>query len=259
MAIDQVDITPPSETIVRERPRLLFHGTSWSYNAPEIMTEIGLLAEHPTLTPSVETARTFLKGGYGFLTFWYPEKNELRKQQQFGHSPRLPLDGVIRQEMLKKIDSLNLQDFDRQDFEEFLRDAETYLPSSRLKAVARVEGSDVSDLISRMPSGERTIPEYAKNQAKIEARIKRVLDRVDIDFLDPDMDTGKLAHDIARSQLEHQLLQMGERIDRTAHYPDPVPKLESYLQVLQQTSFEDPVYERYRKILIGRVTKSLSR
>lgn len=247
MAIDQGEATKPAENLARQRPYLLFHVSGLGSDAVEPMTKMGLLSKSPTLTPRLDIA-TYYSGG-NLLTFWYPirgEVNHLRSDS--ASTPTAPVTAEMKEAMLEDVAKLDIDPWTKEAYTRIIGESRTYLPASRLRAVAKISGVTPPRLQMILPEdADDFISLYTEKGPELREKVRNEVNRMKIDFLDPNLTQETLAEDILRTYVEHNLLAMGE-------YPGGSKKiLEKNLHILKKGSFEDPIYERYRKMLIERI------
>lgn len=251
MAIDQVDIPRPVDDLSRQRPHLLFHLSGFGEDAVEPMIKFGLLAKSPTLTPRLDIATHYASGD--ILTFWYPMNGEVTHLlTEDTSTPTRVVTNEMKQTILEDIEHLNMDQWTKTAYTKIIEGARTYLPGKRLRAVAKIPLTQPSRLELLFPEdSDKFISLYTQNGPELREKVKAEIENMNIDFLDPTLTREILADDIVRTYVEHNLLTIGK-------YPgDNRQILEKNLQVLGNGSFEDPVYERYRTMLVARLQKRL--
>ncbi len=77
---------------------------------------------------------------------------------------------------------------------------------------------------------------------------------MEVKYLDPELNEDILAQDIIKTYVEHNLSDLG---DYHGYPTDTREGLERVIGTLQGGIFDDPVWERYRGMLISRFQKRL--
>lgn len=250
------------------RPRLLFHGTD--SEAGMFIESHGLLAEgvDATLTPSIEIAMYY--GESGILTMWYPLKGESKRDYPELAVPTAVLSEENRTKIRNQIkDTTNLSPERKENLLDFItRRARTFLPLSRLGAIINLteeaeglfhswDGSKKMDSLEdyETPSIGRRLDflnEYVNNKDEIVGNLEKILNKAKIEYFIPEINNKSLAEDIVRAKFEHYLMYFGLLLSRArkisfAHNRS----ITKDLSVLEQLHFNEPVYERYRQMLVS--------
>jgi hypothetical protein len=237
-----------SPEVDRSRPRLFFHATR-SKEAINLMPEMGLLADKYTLTPSLELALDFVDPGRGFLTFWYPGKQEVIGKDSAFLLPSTPLNEQNKKKLSNQLLTMEIDDFLKGYLIGLITKSKTYLPPSRLGAIAQADSQVVSELSNALPSDSRDIlKKYTKQYPLLMNEIGQILDKTKITFFNPKLDKELLAKDLIRTSLEHGLLSIGRRLDHSID-------LKEDKDILNSVSFDDAVYERYRTMLLTAIER----
>lgn len=249
--MDQAAETPKTqETHQKKRPRLLFHVSGIGDPALESMRRFGLVANSPTLTPRLDIATYYSAGD--FLTFWYPQRGEVdHGREESVQTPTQTLTEDMREEMLSEIAKMDIEDFFKNPQLRYVKEATTYLPGRRLGAVAKLGWSRNLEMILPEDS-DRFISQYTKHGEEMTERVREELDRMEIKFLDPNLNKDILLNDIMRTYVEHNLSAMGN------YARDSKRSLEIKLKTLEDGAFTDPVYERYRRMIISGIQRKLA-
>ncbi|MBI4097715.1 MAG: hypothetical protein HY426_01630 [Candidatus Levybacteria bacterium] len=255
MAVDQRDLPAPLETAKASSGRMLFHVAGTHEEGIDHMSKHGLLAGNgPTLTPRVDIG-TWYNGG-DFLTFWYPQRGEVNwGRERDVQTPTLPVTEEKRAEMLRELKGSEYEDWNKDAFRYVIERAKTYLPGERLRAVARSKtmGNPIEWLFPE--ESHRFIQFYNENKDSLPAKVKKALGKMEVKYLDQELNEDILAQDIIKTYVEHNLSNLG---DYHGYPNDTGAGLERVIGTLQGGSFDDPVWERYRKMLISRFQKRLA-
>lgn len=255
MTLDKGDLPAPLEQAKASPQRMLFHVAGTYEEGIDQMRRHGLLANSPTLTPRVDIG-TYYNGGE-FLTFWYPERREVNRGREHStQTPTLPVTLEMKAGMLTDLEDSGIEEWHRTAFRNIIEQARTYLPGERLRAVARsqTQGNPIEWIF---PEDYRSFIEfYNENKDNLPSRVKKALDKMAVVFLDPELNKDVLAQDIIKTYVEHNLSSIGGYF----RYPKSVTRkgLESRIATLQGGRFDNPVWERYRKMLISRFQRRLS-
>ena len=261
MAVDQGDVPKTVENLANGHPRLLFHLSSVGGHAANTMTEFGLLAKSPTLTPRLDIAEYYSAGAERFLSFWYPRRKEVNRGRHARTvTPTLPVTDELRNALSANIDNTDLgqDNWEKPAYKRIIDEAKTYLPGQRLGAVARVSDRDIHHLMWILPDEEghvqgqwNIISEYTQEKPQLVVQVREILEGIEVDFMDPSLSKDVLADDIVRTYFEHQLLNVGKG-------PDNRRSLEYRIDLLNKAPFDEPIYERYRKMLLDQLQRRLS-
>lgn len=138
-------------------------------------------------------------------------------------------------------------------FKRIIAQARTYLPGERLRAVARVNpGPGGTHLEGIFPEdSDDFIRFYHENKDDLAGRVGSALDKMEIEFIDPELNKDILTQDIIKTYVEHNLSNL-------ARYGNTTKKgLEGNIRILEEASFDDPVWERYRRMLVSRFQRRL--
>lgn len=250
MAIDQGDLPKSQEVTSHQKPRLLFNLADNNLSGKvDSMRKLGLLSSSPSLTPSLDMAAHYTPGGE-ILTFWYPQKQEV-DDTRFSEkiTPTVAMTDELKASMFQKVNEMDLREGTKELYRGLIGQTTTYLPGERLRAVAR--GRNFINLMNILPtdngSGRMYVDEEETNLINVYAdpqkretlitNVKKTLEEMEIDFFDSTLNRDILAEDIVRTVFEHVLLNAVRQGDVPA---------------LQAVTYEDPVYERYRKMLVGK-------
>lgn len=256
---DEALISP--ESITNTRPQLLFHGTRGSRE--ELIAEYGLLANTRTFTPNLELAFKD-SSDTGIVTCWKPLKGDVSK----GREPTLPISDEQREDIIEGVLKSDLPG--KEEVVEFVKAAKTILPPSRLIAIGTFPNADKNQLYLYSPSNAQDfLKRYTTDHEGLVRSVEGVLGNIRIRFIDPAFTTRLLAEDVVHAWVEHGLLGIGSRLKRAREEMDKeyfkkdeeVFLLGSYLKDLQDVHFQEPIYERYRNMLItqiGAFVKKLS-
>ncbi|MCL5114077.1 MAG: hypothetical protein M1372_02830 [Patescibacteria group bacterium] len=243
--------------------RLYFHGTSLIQPA-SLIPEYGLLARTATLTPFLEIAQDHVFSNESLLTFWYPERGEVIKPVLSGTAPSVHFPDSLRAEITERIQNSDLDDFYKKTLLEKVKETTTYLPPSRLRAIAVVTDASVGDLSNELPIDDPMIlSKYVNSKDVLIQNLMRKLGKMKIIFLDPELGPRKLAEDMLRTTLEHYLLLIGLEVSYAKKYDKPELQanqaaLKQKLDQLRKVKFEEPVYERYRQMLVSALSNLVS-
>lgn len=256
------------------RVRLLFHGTNAETQEnidvrKGFIAEYGLLANKHTLTQSIETALVYAKGGFCLLTFWYPAKNEVQKISVGSTLPSNPIPDKSREEIRDRIKKSDLHDFYKQEYLRIVENTKTILPASRLGAIATLRYNHSSQYaewfnMSSLSHKDDFLRKYTLALEDLIGDTQKVLDSGDVKFFDPSLNSRKLAEDINRTELEHYLSKIGLNLRYAQHDAQKKAKpfqpkertdaeLAKELEKLREVRFVEPLYERYRSILVLRI------
>lgn len=247
--IDQGEASKTQEVVAQKRPRLLFHVSGIGETALEPMKKFGLVANRATLTPRLDIGTYYSAGDC--LTFWYPERGEVDHGREARvETPTTELPEHMRGQMLDYISKMDIDDFFKNPQKRFVEQAKTYLPGERLRAVAKGRVFYLESIFPQESS--RFISWYMKEGKEMTKEVREALDDMNIVFLDPTLNKAILADDIVRTYVEHNLSEVGD------YKRDSKRSLEKKLKTLEEASFEDPVYERYRKMIISGIQRKLA-
>ncbi len=251
-----------SERRISSEPNLLYHGTSKYRRAHELLAEHGLLADKPTLTPSLEVALGHL-GTVGYLTFWYPKDGEVEPIKGNSTLPSAPLLEAEREKIRNSIQNYDMSDAEKAPFLYIASTAKTILPNTRLGAIAIIGHDRKNELERYLPSRDKDfLKNYINKRDELIADIEYPLRDADITFIDPTMNLRKLATDIVRTELEHYLLNIGRWLEwikgqtpgQDYDKGKKQTEWESKLAELQGVVFEEESYEAYRNELVNAVS-----
>lgn len=244
------------------RERLLYHGST-RVEAARLIAEHGLLADKVTLTPVLELAMDYARGGET-LTCWYPKRGEHSGMGSLGPTqPTTPLTEDQRAEIKAKIEQSDVGNDVKQSYLGIVDRARTFLPNTRLGAIvtpgSNIEWAKLSSFnLSRM---EDYLKKYVSNREAMVSQKEELLRKAKkIIFIDPKLNIGQLADDMVRTEVEHYLLNIGYNLRLAKNRKEDVSGdikyiLESYLEELQSVQFQEPEYERYRKMLVSSISK----
>lgn len=254
------EIKTPPETKTDLGHKLLFHGTSREPNE-ELMSEHGLLAKSPTLTPRLELALSHAAGD--MLTCWYPKRGEVTPVNLSANTPTTPLTEEDRAQIIEKIEQEHADEWYKTAIIRLVNNAKTILPSSRLGATVYMGRGQDGRLQMALPSDrEDVLKGYkTKKDAWIE-KVKNLLDQCEIHAYDEGMNSQRLAEDIVATNFEHKLLKIGHELRYDKKQKDKPIDLNMWkkqLAMLQEIEFGDPVYDRYRTILTSGIQNLLER
>lgn len=261
--MDEGEIKKPKEVIPsRSRPRLYYHGT-FGNQVASLLSEYGLLAHKATLTPFLEIAQDYLIDR-GLLTFWYPKRNEIEKPAHSATEPTKSFPENIRQEAIEEIQKRDWDPTVKQWILKNVKYAKTYLPPSRLGAIAVTTDRDVGALSNYLRQLDSLIlSDYADHHEELVQEVVENLDSMQITYFDPRLNNRTLAEDMARTTVEHYMLSIGEKIQFTRKYDQSLsqqylPVIKNHLSSFQSVKFKEPSLERYRKMLVSMMAKLVS-
>lgn len=247
--------TPPSdlpklkESQFKWKPRLFFHISGTGITGIDSIRKIGLLADKPTLTPLIDVANDY--SGGDVLTFWYPKRGEVDQDRSaIVHTPTTEVTPAMKAEMEKTIDDLNLDSWQSNAIKRAILGAETYLPSERLRAYAKLKYGEAGNLLAAMPTEHDILEAFATNRAEIVGKIEAKLGNMDLTIIDGSVTKQQLADDMLRAYFEHTLLNLN-------NFGSSELGMRASLESLQSVTFKEPEYERYRTYLISRLTRKL--
>jgi hypothetical protein len=265
MTVDQVDLPKPTEGIINRRPRLLFHQTSIPFHGIDSIQKIGLLAKVPVLTPLLDIAIDYTGNGR-YLTFWYPQTGEVDRAPNTKVTPKVTITDDLRKRMIDEINKMDIDPFHKRAYISLVERSSTYLPGSRMRAVADTETSSQNaiSLLSVLPDekGMMKDPNYdndihiltlyadAQQRTDLIKKVEEVLNKMEIVFIDPSLTKEMLAEDIVQTYFEHYLLSAGDSWSSQKSQEENLNRLNSI-------TYDNPVYERYRRILIKRLSNKL--
>lgn len=252
------EIKTPPETRADLGPKLLFHGTSRE-PTEDLVSEHGLLANSPTLTPRLELALDHAAGD--MLTCWYPKRGEITPVNLSAHTPTTPLSEEDRSQIIEAIEREHADEWYKTAMIRLVNNARTVLPSSRLGATVLMRGDLDISLKRVLPSSKTDmLREYqAKKEAWAE-KIKALLDKCEVHIYSEDMTSQKLAEDIVATDFEHHLLKIGAQLKDAKNRKNESlekDKWQKQLATLQEVEFGDPVYDRYRTMLTSGIQSLL--
>lgn len=252
MTVDSGDLPRPPEQIKASPQRMLFHVATTHEEGIDHMKRHGLLASSPTLTPRVDIGTYYNSGD--FLTFWYPERGEVdRGLKETTQTPTLPVTPEKKAIMLKDLEDSNIEEWQKTSFNSVIEQAKTYLPGERLRAVAQFSSINGNPIEWIFPEDSHSfVKYYHENKDDLPSRVREALDKMKVRFLDPTLNKDVLALDIVKTYVEHNLSNLG---DYHGYPVDTRADLERIIKTLQGGSFDDPVWERYRGMLISRFQK----
>lgn len=254
---DEALISP--ESITSTKPQLLFHGTRGSRE--ELIAEYGLLANTYTLTPNLELAFKD-SSDTGIVTCWKPLKGDVSKKGE-------PTQVISDDQKAEMIAGISEADFPgKAMILEFVKAAKTVLPPSRLVAIGTFPRADKWQLYQHSPSKDPNfLKRYTNEHDELVRSVEGVLGNIRIKFFDPTFTNRLLAEDVVHAWVEHKLLGIGFRLKRSKWDMDkPYFKKDEErfgfdldLKELQDVRFQEPVYERYRNILISQISSFLQK
>lgn len=254
--MDKGDLPAPLEPAKAGPGRMLFHVAGTYQAGIDQMSKHGLLSKSPTLTPRVDIG-TWYNGG-NFLTFWYPERGEVdRGREDSAQTPTLPVTTEMKAEILKDLEDSEIKDWHKTAFRTIIEEAKTYLPGERLRAVARINsGIGGTPIEWLFPEDSQDFIEfYNENKDSLPTKVKEALGKMEVKYLDPELNEDILTQDVIKTYVEHNLSNLGNYHG----YPtDTREGLERVIGTLQGGSFEDPAWERYRGMLISRFQRRLA-
>lgn len=260
-----------------ERPNLFFHGTNGT--RAEFLEQHGLLASKPTLTTSLEIAARYgVSGGekmgrpdaIPMITFWYPEKQEVYRSTPQLTNPTTPVSPGEKQDLARTIIDSDMQDKEKQQVLEFIKEAQLILPPARLGAAILVtEQANQQIMDFQRQFDEDGLEKYVGNKDQLVANAKEILANTKTVFLRTDKTVDQLAEDVVKTGVEHQLLTIGNGIQKAVNgisENDPAYSQrerfkrvwEKERQRLSKINFAEPVYDRYRKLLVYRFDQLLA-
>lgn len=275
-----VDNFEAQENNTETRSHLFFHGTE-NPHAKKSMPKYGLLATKDTLAPDLEVAFGFMAWSEttanNLLTFWYPQKAEVKIPGTYASIPTQLFPENTRYKAIEDLsrslpENTRLEKIYKRNLLRMVQEATTYLPSSRLAAIASLTENEIETLQSYLhtdfdPLGE--MPEdilmsYSLRKEEYIHGLEEILKNTEIKFFDPAIDIRILARDIVKRNLEHHLLLTGEKLTSLKKkcmseqsYKFHRNVLARNLQILQRVTFDVPTYERYRKILVSGIRNFL--
>lgn len=247
------------ESTTNTRPQLLFHGTRGSRE--ELIAEYGLVANTRTLTPNLELAFKD-SSDTGIVTCWKPLKGDVSKDRE----PTLPISDEQRAEIIEGVLKSDLPD--KEGVVEFVKTAKTILPPSRLIAIGTFPNANKWQLDLHSPSRDQDfLKRYTNNHEELVRSVEKVLGNIRIKFFDPTFNNRLLAEDIVHAWVEHLLLHIGSNLKKDQQDMDKEYfakdserfLIDSYLKDLQEVRFREPVYERYRNMLISQISTFLQK
>jgi hypothetical protein len=256
------------EPLKSNKPRLLYHGSTRA-EAATFIAEHGLLADKDTLTPVLELAMDYARGGET-LTFWYPKRSEHSQIGSLGPTqPTTPVLEDQRTEIKEKIAQSPLEEEVKQSYLWIVDRARTILPNTRLGAIVTPGTSEWARLSAYTYSSraEDYLKKYVANSEAMVNQREELLNKAkNIIFVDGNLNIRQLAEDMIRTEVEHYLLHIGYTIrsaKNVAKYqegakdPSLQYELEGYLGQLLSVQFQEPAYERYRTMLISSINAFL--
>lgn len=254
------EISKIPERVTGIRPGLLYHGTAGNFELKkELMSEYGLIASIPTLTPSLELALDYASGGVeNLLTFWYPKKKDVLNRGSKSIRPKIPIAETDKDAIIGNIQRSQIPDISKAMLIDSARSATALLPSSRLGAVALLDfPQSVALRTQLLPHDRNFLHIYSTKQADLSKGMQAILDETKIYFFAQDLDTQRLAVDMVKTDLEHYLLDLGQRVNLLKEKSNNTNKdradWQEMLLVLQSTHLPEPIYERYRQLLIRKL------
>lgn len=246
--------------------RLFFHGTT--LDSAQLIKEHGLFASAVTLTPSLEMVlKEYTANEDSILTFWRPEKGEVFGNLKFA----MPNKRISPEERSAISEALDKQDMGldrRRKLLEILDEATSILPLSRLEAIIKMSKLVRFRLLGLRGSFYSIAMRYSNEKNKLLKEVKSALENAEVLFLKPGKTIGDLASDIVKSAVEHELLMTGYQLKKdnsmsTNALENELTKnallieWKSKYKGLDSLKFAEPLYERYRIMLLRKINKFL--
>ena len=150
----------------------------------------------------------------------------------------------------------------KQSYLEMVDRARTMLPNTRLGAIVtpgNMEWPRLSSytISSRMEGYSR---KYVSNREAMVNQREDLLKKAEkIIFIDSNLNIRQLAEDMIRTEIEHYLLNIGYSLRLAKNSKGDISDgtkytLENSLDELQSVQFQEPAYERYRKMLVSSIS-----
>lgn len=171
---------------------------------------------------------------------------------------------VITEDQRKEITAgIEAADFpDKVNILEFVKAARTILPPSRLVAIGTFPRTDKRKLYELAHNEDLDfLKRYAYEHEDLVKDVEGVLEDIQFKFFDPKFNIRLLAEDVVHAWVEHRLLYIGYNLKRSRqdvdepYFRKDIERFnyEHYLKKLQEVQFQEPVYERYRNMLISQI------
>ncbi len=249
------------------KTRLMFHGAIGDLKQ-HIFAEHGLVAQENsmTLTPRLELALDYTGGGAGMITCWYPEKKDVVKIES---DATLPAGHITEETRKQIIDAINSSDELPDIKEGYIRQmssATTFLPGNRLRAVISTRSGLQSGLnMVDLNQNRDFLAKYAYYRPELVEKMLFMLKRGNVILIDPTLTLEQLAVDMVTTNFQHRLEDIGREIrgvsrnkeDGSFNLAQTKDTLVKRLYELQSVTLDDPVYNRYRQMLISAIQKTL--
>ncbi len=248
-----------------QRPHILLHGTSKSY--ANLLPETGLLADGPTLTPSLGAIiqlNRLRESNKGFLTVWYPSKKLVRladKDHPEYFVPSTPVPQSMKIRILAQTAGKFPSEPARKEFEQTVEKATTYLPPNTLKAIIVFNYGLAKRLEKSYESAFQTsfYYQYRGRRKELVNNLLDIFDSSEIITFDPKISSFQLAHDIIDGEFELCMQNLGINIRNAIQSQNISLKtqheyfLRDTLLMLQSKPLSHPAYDKYRKLLIQEI------
>jgi hypothetical protein len=240
---------------VSSRSKLLFHATGIDDLVPQLLSEYGLAARRHTLTPCLEIAVDHLANN-NLLTVWYPNKAEVVKMSMGATYPTNPIDEEVRQKMLAKVQDADT--YFKDAYKRIIEQATTLLPSTKLGAILGMRGGLESRMLGTYPhrGSDEYFKRYISESSEWIKRLEKDLAHAEVYYIQSGLTTDDIARDIIKADFEHALIEVGEDIDYDSKKNDS-EALSKRLDQLKEVEFDNPIHERYRQMLIGKIQRLL--
>ena len=250
-------------------PRLFYHGIGEpTDNTAPLLEEYGLLGEAnvPTLSPILEVVSQYIDLGNIAITFWYPERDGTSKQAIRNYAaPTTPLPLDVKQRALESVKSSDFPAEDKTKILEHIKKATAYIPPSNLGAIAKMRMADLMNLADALPHDSRILVDYTTDKDALKQYLVEYLDTLDIKYVDPNLNSDQLADDMIQTTLEHFMLSLGSGLKDAGAVGDnfslerKLRELQEPIKELDQIRFQEPKYEKYRRLLLLKYSRLASK
>lgn len=256
-----------------KRVTVLYHGTLNENSKKESLQLFGLFSKGDRSTISADLGTA---GIYGYseghnllLTIWYPQKQDVTRQPpdknrdvpvpDFAYLKRR-LAPEEKGNISSQIEDSQIPEHEKEIIKQTLVQSKLILAPDRLGAVISFSDRMVIIEFGNLIEGSG-FELFTKNRDKLKASALRVLKQAKIEYMRSGLTPEVLADDMVTSGIEYQLISAGYYLQdlKRKDYGSINEYWRDWRSKLESVTFAEPVYERYRQMLLNKFYRMLGK
>lgn len=267
-SVETTEITQPPEALENQfrKTTVVYHGASDEHSRAKSIPLFGLFGPSDRVTISTDLGTSTIYGrreGRNLLvTIWHPNKQDFSAMPYTRRDVPTPsllylkrnLTAEEKGNIRSQIEASQISEDDKGIIVQTLAESSYMLPPDRLGAV--ISFSDTAPIFGFTKLlASSGLELYTKDREKLREGALMMLKQAKTEYLEPGLTLEMLADNMVRSAVEHELLSAGYHLqDNIRHHEGNY--WENWKSRLEQVTFSEPVYERYRLKLLNKFAKN---